>query len=65
MVVSLMPGNPTSLFVNALLLKSKYFVAFRVNGDDWVPLPAICSGTIGRKSITSLSSVPSYSGIIL
>ena len=67
MVVSLMPGNPTSLFVNALLLKSKYLpsVASKVNGDDWVPLPAMCSGTIGRKSITSLSSVPSYSGIIL
>ena len=28
-----MPGIPTSLFVNALLLKSKYFVAVNVNGD--------------------------------
>ena len=54
-----MPGIPTSLLVNALLTKSKYFVAVRVNGDDCVPLPVICCGTIGRKSITSLSSVPS------
>ena len=54
-VVSLMPGNPTSLFVNALLLKSKYFVAVSVYGDACDPLPPNCSGTIGRKSITSLS----------
>ena len=60
-----MPGIPTSLFVNALLLKSKYFVVLNVYGDACVPLPANACGTIGRKSRTSLSSIPSYDGMIL
>ena len=54
-----MPGIPTSLLVNALLTKSKYFVVLNVNGADCVPLPANACGTMGRKSITSLNSVPS------
>ena len=45
-----MPGIPTSLFVNALVLKSKYLVAFNVYGDDCVPLPVNTCGTDGRKS---------------
>ena len=53
-----MPGNPTSLFVNALAPILKYDVALNVNGDACVPLLANCCGTIGRKSITSLSGVP-------
>ena len=53
-----MPGIQTSLLVNSLLTKSKYFVAVRVNGDDCVPLPVICCGTMVRKSITSRNSVP-------
>ena len=60
-----MPGNPTSLFVNALLSKSKYPVVFSVYGDACDPAPLTCCGTIGRKSIKSLNSSLSKDGIIL
>ena len=53
-----MPGIPVSLFVNALLAKSKYFVVLNVNGAACVPLPANACGTIGRKSSTSLNWIP-------
>ena len=59
-MVSPGPGKPVSLPVNVLVPKSKNCLFDpKVKGLPTDPVFASFSGTIGLKSITSLSSCPS------